>query len=186
MTRIQTIGYGEAEGRLKEIYDGLIGQRGKLAAVHTIQSLRPESIRHHMDMYMGIMFSPSELSRAEREMMAVVVSGANGCSYCQRHHAEALNHYWKDEDKTNRLMQDAAPGFLSAREHALCQYARLLTLEPHAHEANDHTRALKGVGLEDAGILDATLVVAYFNFVNRIVLSLGVELEDDDGKGYAY
>ncbi len=186
MTRIKTIGYGEANGRLKEIYDGLIGQRGKLAAVHTIQSLRPESIKQHMDLYMGIMFSRSELSRAEREMMAVVVSVANGCSYCQKHHAQALNHFWKDEDKINRLIKGDSPGFLTAREHALCLYARLLTLEPHAHEANDHTRALKGVGLGDAGILDVTLVVAYFNFVNRIVLSLGVELEDDDGKGYKY
>jgi uncharacterized peroxidase-related enzyme len=186
MARIETIGLNEASGKLKEIYNTLLEQRGKLAEVHTIQSLRPDSITQHMDLYMGIMFSRSELSRAEREMMAVVVSAANGCPYCQKHHAEALNHYWKDEHKIKQIIQEDAPGFLSDRELALCHYARLLTLNPHAHEKHDYTKSLRSVGLQDAAILDATLVVAYFNFVNRIVLSLGVELEDDDGQGYKY
>ncbi len=186
MARINTIRYNEASGKLKEIYDSLLEKRGKLAEVHTIQSLRPDSITQHMDLYMGIMFSRSELSRAEREMIAVVVSVANGCFYCRKHHADALNHYWKDENKVKLLVQEDAPAFLSDREQALCRYARILTQDPHAHEKKDFTESLRSVGLEDAAILDASLVVAYFNFVNRIVLSLGVELEDDDGKGYKY
>ncbi len=57
MARIKTIPCGEATGRLKEIYDDLIGKRGKLADIHQIQSLRPESIVKHMELYMEIMFS---------------------------------------------------------------------------------------------------------------------------------
>ncbi len=186
MARIQTIGYNQSEGKLKEIYDGLLDKRGKLAAVHIIQSLRPESIKQHMDLYMGIMFSRSELTRAEREMMAVVVSRVNGCAYCQQHHAEALNHYWNDDEKIQQLIYEGTPDFLTPRERALCRYARTLTLEPRKHENLDFTRELKKEGLGDAGILDATLVVAYFNFVNRMVLSLGVELEADHGTGYKY
>lgn len=45
---------------------------------------------------------------------------------------------------------------------------------------------LKEAGLDDRAILDAALVVGYFNFVNRIVLSLGVYLEQDEGQGYKY
>ncbi len=41
-------------------------------------------------------------------------------------------------------------------------------------------RALHEVGLGDAGIHDAVAVTAYFNFVNRIALGLGVELEPGD------
>lgn len=78
MTRIKVISQNEATGRLKEIYDELIVKRGKLAEVHTIQSLRPESIVAHMNLYMEIMYSRSELSRAERELMGTVVSVANG------------------------------------------------------------------------------------------------------------
>jgi len=81
----------------------IIEKRGKIAEVHKIQSLRPESIVKHMYLYLEIIFSKSELSRAEREMMAVVVSVNNDCEYCQLHHGEALNHYWKEKEKISLL-----------------------------------------------------------------------------------
>ncbi len=51
MARIKVIEPCDATGRLKEIYDGITARRGKLAEVHKIQSLRPESIVNHMDLY---------------------------------------------------------------------------------------------------------------------------------------
>lgn len=186
MSRIKVISQNEATGRLKEIYDELIVKRGKLAEVHTIQSLRPESIVKHIDLYMEIMFSKSELSRAEREMMAVVVSKTNGCVYCQKHHAEALNNYWKDATKTENFRKSYSNIHLNDKELLLCRFAEQLTKNPESAEKNDITEDLKNTGLSDSAILDATLVVAYFNFVNRIVLALGVELEKDSGTGYKY
>ena len=187
MAHIKVISKDDADGRLDEIYSDLIRSRGKLADVHMIQSLRPESIVKHMDLYMEIMFSRSELSRAEREMMAVVVSRANACRYCQIHHAEALNHYWKDDEGVNLLREDfTRVEKLSAREKALCHYAHTLTAEPGRSNAENLTQALRQEGIGDAGILDATLVISYFNFVNRMVLGLGVSLEADKGKDYRY
>ena len=127
MARIKVIEYEEAEGRLKEIYDNLINKRGKLAEVHTIQSLRPESIVKHIDLYLEIMFTKSELSRAEREMMAVIVSKYNGCKYCQIHHGEALIYYWKDNEKLALLRKDYNQINLSDRELQLCEFAKSLT-----------------------------------------------------------
>jgi len=186
MARIKVISQEDATGRLKEIYDELIGKRGKLAEVHTIQSLRPESIVKHIDLYLEIMFSKSELSRAEREMMAVVVSKTNGCNYCQKHHAEALNYYWKDAEKTENFRISYQNIQLNEKELTLCRFAEQLTQNPEIAEKNDISEDLKNVGLNDSAILDATLVVSYFNFVNRIVLALGVELEKDSGSGYKY
>ncbi|HKK81772.1 MAG TPA: peroxidase-related enzyme [Prolixibacteraceae bacterium] len=186
MSRIKVIPYEESTGRLKEIYDSLLSSRGKIADVHTIQSLRPESIVKHMDLYMEIMFTKSELSRAEREMMAVVVSVANQCEYCQLHHAAALNHYWKDEAKVNKLRADFEEVELSAREKILCGFANLLTVAPEVYEDDKYLKPLVDIGLSDSAILDASLVVSYFNFVNRMVLSLGLKIDDDEVKGYAY
>ena len=106
MPIINVIDYEKATGRLKVIYDDIISKRGKLAEVHKIQSLIPESIIKHMDLYMEIMFSKSELSRAEREMMAVVTSITNQCYYCQIHHSEALNNYWKNDEKILKLQKN--------------------------------------------------------------------------------
>ncbi len=186
MSRIKVIQQEEATGRLKEIYEELIQKRGLLAEVHKIQSLRPESIVKHIDLYMEIMFSKSELSRAEREMMAVVTSVSNQCFYCQIHHSQALNNYWKNEDRIQNLRKNYFDAQLNERETALCLFAESLTLNPSDFAEPRMIDSLKTVGLSDAAILDATLVVAYFNFVNRIVLALGVNLEDNEGTGYKY
>ena len=186
MARIKVIQPNEAKGRLKDIYDDIAGKRGKLAEVHKIQSLRPESIVHHMDLYMEIMFSRSELSRAEREMMAVVVSANNSCEYCILHHAEALSHYWRDEARLSSLITDFNNAGLSEKETSLCEFARELTLRPGGFNEERCIEDLKNAGLSDNSILDATLVVAYFNFVNRIVLALGVESDDNEIKDYNF
>jgi uncharacterized peroxidase-related enzyme len=183
MSKIKVIQPEKAEGRLLEIYTDLIAKRGKLAEVHKIQSLRPESIVKHIDLYMEIMFSKSELSRAEREMMAVVVSAANNCSYCQIHHAEALNNYWKNQEKVELFRVEYTSVKLTLKETALCEYAKHLTLFPSKDFGL--VDKLKTNELSDSAILDATLVIAYFNFVNRIVLGLGVSLEEN-ASGYHY
>ena len=185
MPFIKVIEHDEAEGELKAIYDDLVSKRGKLAEVHKIQSLNPESIVRHMDLYITIMFGKSPLSRAQREMIAVVVSVANSCEYCQTHHTQALDKYWKDNDKIRQLKRDFSKAKLSEVDLNLCELAWQLTRIP-AVTTETVIKKLKAQGLEDRAILDANLVIAYFNFVNRIVLGLGVHLEKDKGKGYKY
>jgi len=185
MPYIEVIQPDQATDELKEIYDGLVKSRGKVAEVHKIQSLNPKSITDHMDLYMTIMFGKSPLKRVQREMMAVVVSKANECEYCQVHHLEAVNNFWKDDLRAAKLKSDYKSARLNEIDLALCEYAWQLTKTPGAANENVLVEPLKKLGVEDRAILDATLVVAYFNFVNRIVLSLGVALEENPG-GYQY
>lgn len=186
MANIEVIGYDRSEGQLREIYDGLISTRGKLANVHQIQSLNPQSIVDHMDLYMTIMFGKSPLRRYQREMVAVVVSATNQCGYCKRHHGDALRNFWKEEGKVEGLMENFHQLDLSEADLRLCEYAQALTSEPHTVSEAEHNAAMRKAGLNDRSILDASLVIAYFNFVNRLVLGLGVELENEGGEGYQY
>jgi uncharacterized peroxidase-related enzyme len=185
MSHIQIIQHHEATDRLKEIYDDLVSKRGKLAEVHKIQSLNPESIVAHMDLYLTVMFGQSPLSRAQREMIAVIVSVSNKCEYCQKHHLEALNNYWKDEVRLENLRADFNAARLNNAELLLCELAKQLTLSPRTSTENIITR-LKGEGMSDRAVLDATLVIAYFNFVNRIVLGLDVGTNQEETRGYNY
>lgn len=186
MARIQVISYEQSEGRLKEIYDQIIQSRGKLAEVHKIQSLNPETIQSHMALYMDIMFRASPLNRATRELIAVVVSRTNNCKYCVHHHAAALHHYWKDEEKIAALIAGKDSEILGSTELSICQFARQLTMNPSAQMIDSKIRKLKSLGFSDRAILDMNLVISYFNFVNRMVLGLGLELEQDSGEGYNY
>lgn len=181
---IDMISANEAEGELRDVYEGVLKSRGKLANIIKVHSLNPAAMRAHLDLYLSIMFAHCGLSRAEREMVAVVVSAANRCAYCMKHHGEALAHYWKDRDRVDRLVCGENAD-LSVREEMMVETARKLTLEPgEASEKN--VERLREVGLSDEDILNLTLVVGYFNFVNRVALGLGVEVSEEEMAGYKY
>lgn len=63
-----------------------------------------------------------------------------------------------------------------AATRTVCDHAVRLNRAPAAIGEED-LEALRRAGLDDRAILDLTLIVAYFNFVNRVVSGLGVELE---------
>ena len=63
-------------------------------------------------------------------------------------------------------------------DRALCAFAEQLTLHPSRMSEAD-VEALRVVGLDDAGIHDATQVVSYFNYINRVADALDVDLEPE-------
>ncbi|MDB3906350.1 hypothetical protein N9355_02660 [Crocinitomicaceae bacterium] len=67
----------------------------------------------------------------------------------------------------------------------MCDFAAELTRNPN-HDSKTTTNTLKDVGFSDRAILDATLIISYFNFVNRIVLGLGLAVNESELEGYNY
>ena len=78
---LRLIEEGEATGALKAEYYAAIARAGKVFNIVKAMSLNPETLRASMELYRAVMFGRSELSRAERELLAVVVSRANDCHY---------------------------------------------------------------------------------------------------------
>jgi len=81
MPHLRLIDMGDATGDLKREYDAAVSRAGQVFNIVKAMCLRPAVLRRSMDLYREIMFGPSELSRAERELLAVVVSRANDCHY---------------------------------------------------------------------------------------------------------
>ena len=185
MAWIRVIGEHEANDELRSALDTVVGERGKLSNILAVQSLHPKAMIAHMDLYMAIMFGPSGLSREEREMVAVVVSAIDQCPYCILHHGKALNHYWKDEERLARFIDDPRSVDVSPRMRSVLDYAVQLTERPAGIEQSD-IAGLREVGLSDEEILSLNLIVSYFNFVNRIAMGLGVEFSEEEVDGYKY
>lgn len=185
MPWIKLINEESAEGKLKEVYEDLEKSRGKISNIMKIHSLDPDTMKNHLDLYMSIMFNNSTLSREERELIAVVVSALNNCSYCLNHHAEALNVYWKDEAKVNMLISDYKAIDFPIRTLAILNYAEKLTITPGLVNEFD-VQNLRIHDINDEDILNINLVVSYFNFATRISNGLGVEFSEDEVKGYKY
>jgi uncharacterized peroxidase-related enzyme len=81
MAWIKVVEPVEATGELKQEYDAAVKRAGKVFNILKVQSLNPAALQASMQMYRTTMFGPSGLSRAEREMLATVVSWANHCFY---------------------------------------------------------------------------------------------------------
>jgi uncharacterized peroxidase-related enzyme len=183
MSWIREIEPDAAEGELRTVYDELERRRGKVANILKVHSLRPNALRAHLALYMDLMFAPGGLTRRQRELIAVTVSRENGCGYCVAHHREALARYVTDTALLNAISQQPEPQDLDSAERALCAYAVKLTRTPHAMSEGDVT-ALREAGFTDADTLLVNLIVAYFNFVNRIALGLGVTFDANEVHGY--
>ncbi len=182
---IQVIRPGEAQGELQAIYDEIRTKRGKIAEIHMIHSLNPRSLLAHMDLYLTLMFGPSPLRRRERELLGVATSAVNACAYCVAHHSDALARYEKRADYIQKV-QNRAWDDLDPRDRVLCQFAEKLTRRPWELQEQD-LAPLRDAGYDDRAILDIVQIVAYFNFVNRLVLGLGVPLEsEEERQGYRY
>jgi len=78
---IRTIDPREAVGLLRDLYEAAVRRAGKVFGVIRIMSPRPEQLRDFVAMYRTVMFAPSGVTRAERELVAVVVSQVNHCHY---------------------------------------------------------------------------------------------------------
>lgn len=81
MSWIKETGRKEATGSLAKIYDQLSTPDGDIDRILRVHSLMPKALKAHLMLYRSIMFSQTSLSRSTREMIAVVVSSANKCSY---------------------------------------------------------------------------------------------------------
>ena len=81
MAWIQTVPESEAAGSLAAQYQAAAKRAGRIFNILKIQSLKPATLKESMNLYIATMHAGSGLSRAEREMIATVVSKANGCHY---------------------------------------------------------------------------------------------------------
>ncbi len=82
MAWIKLVDEGDADGLLARIYDEARKRSGRVYNILKIQSNNPPAMKAMLDLYTAtVRAADSPLSRAQREMMALVVSKANGCHY---------------------------------------------------------------------------------------------------------
>lgn len=184
MAWIRIVPPAEAAGTLKEEYARAETERGALSNMLAVTSLHPGMLDVHLDLYNQVHFAEGPLSRRERELIATVVSRENRCAYCVAHHADAFGRHATEPGLQSLVATDYTKANLGPRERALADHAVLLTRTPDKVTQAD-VEKLRKAGLDDRAILDLTLVVAYFNFANRIANGLGLTAEDV-GKKYHY
>lgn len=121
-----------------------------------------------------IFYNPEAgLPRAERELAAAATSRLNGCIYCASVHARFAATYSKRVDDVQRLLDEGVGAKLDERWEAIVAASVALTTIPMTF-GKEHVECLRKVGLDDAAIADLIGAASFFNWANRLMLSLGV------------
>ena len=81
MAFIRIIDEDEAAGPLEREYEIARRRAGKVYNILKVQSRSPAALQQSIALYVAVMHGASALTRAERELIAVVVSIANDCHY---------------------------------------------------------------------------------------------------------
>jgi AhpD family alkylhydroperoxidase len=136
-------------------------REGRVMAILRAMGPRAEVVRAFVALADAVLYGPAALGRRERELLAVAASEANGADYSTEVHRELLERLGGGPDG-------------SARDRALVEFARGLTLAP----AEAPVEALRR-HLSDAEIHDAIAVVSLMNLANRAALATGITSRDD-------
>src|SRR6266702_5599168 len=141
----------------------------------------PETLEARTKTDKDIFYNTADgLPRAERELAAAATSRYNGCIYCASVHARFATVHSKRRDDVQRLLDDGVGADLGARWNAIVRASVALASTPIAF-GKEHVEELRSVGLDDAEIVDVINSAAFFNWANRLMLSLGEPAKGSGG-----
>jgi alkylhydroperoxidase domain protein len=163
-----------AEEELTEVhYDALV-QRGRAKNEYFRLLVRdPAILKARTETDNDIFYNTKQgLPRADRELAATAASRSNGCVFCASVHAGFATHHSKRRDDVQRLLDEGVTADLDPRWNAIVSSTVALTATPVAFGTAE-IQALRAVGLDELEILDAIMSGAFFNWANRLMLSLG-------------
>ena len=165
------------ESELPERIQGLFGKArealGFVPNVFRVWSYRPERLSAWFG-HFRLLHEPTEgLTAADREMVAVVVSQANGCLYCLVAHGQALREALGDPIQGDRITLDWRHAGIDDRRRAICAFAEKLTLRPREVEPED-VQSLRDAGLTEQEAWDVAEIASMYNLTNRMAMATGM------------
>jgi uncharacterized peroxidase-related enzyme len=164
--------------RLRGLFAKARDSLGFVPNVFRAYSYRPERLSAWFGHYRQLHEPTANLDEADREMIAVVVSAWNRCTYCIVAHGYALAEALNDRVLADYIATNWRHAGLDERRSAICEYAEKLTARPHeATEADLHR--LRLVGLSDDEVWDVAEIASMYNFTNRMALALGQQPNDE-------
>jgi uncharacterized peroxidase-related enzyme len=156
---------------------------GFVPNVFQVYAFRPPRLSAWFAHYRQLHEPTDGLTAADREMIAVVVSAANGCLYCLVAHGAALREHLGDPVLGERLSYDWRRAGLDSRREAICAYAEKLTLRPRDVTRAD-LQALLEVGLTREEAWDVAEITAMYNLTNRMAMATNM-LPNEEYSGQA-
>ena len=136
----------------------------------------PETSRPLIEFHEVLLRGPSPFTAAERELIAAYVSALNQCRYCHGVHTATAERLGLPRGSVQQLVADLETQSVPEKMKPVLRYARKLTQMPSGVAKAD-AEAVLSVGWSEVALYHTVAVTALFNFMNRLVEGLGIELD---------
>jgi len=154
-------------------YAGLVDRPRAKSEYFRLLARDPEILRARTLTDKDIFYNASDgLPRAERELAAAATSRFNGCIFCASVHARFATHHSKRHDDVQRLLDEGTTAPQDAAWAAVIAAAVALAATP-SRLTSAHLDALRAAGFDEQAVSDVIHSAAFFNWANRLMLSLG-------------
>ena len=166
---IQTVSEAEAEGKVREVYDGDQETFGYVPNHAKVFSLRPDVLAAWRGLQGSIR---KNLSVRRYELVTLAAAQALNSRYCLLAHGAVLTKNGVSVDQLRAILTEFHDAGLAPAEVGMMDYAQKI-----ARSANEITQAdvdaLRALGLEDVEILDIALAATMRCFASKTFSALG-------------
>ena len=153
---------------LRERFDAVEERSGFLPNVFAALSWRPAEASAFFAMHDALMDKEtSGLSKADRELVVVATSAANGCLYCVVAHGAIARIRARDPYLADQVAVDWRKAPVDERMHAVLEIAVRLAADPATVTTADQDR-LRAHGLAEDDVWDVGAIVSFFALSNRL------------------
>ncbi|HSP84656.1 MAG TPA: peroxidase-related enzyme [Psychrobacter sp.] len=136
---------------------------------------RPAEFRAFFAYYDAIMEREgSTLSPAEKEMIIVATSAANGCQYCVIAHGALLRVFAKEPLLADQIAINYLHAPIKLKQKEMLSFSVKLCRTPELIQESDYV-ALREHGYDDEDILDIAGVTAFFGLSNRMAIVMNMQ-----------
>ena len=161
-----------------DILERILGVQEKAKFIPNVflaLAYRPAEFRAFFAYYDAIMEREgSTLSAAEKEMIIVATSAANGCQYCVIAHGALLRVFAKEPLLADQIAINYLHAPISPKQKAMLSFSVKLCRTPELIQDSDYA-ALREHGFDDEDILDISGVTAFFGLSNRMAIVMNMQ-----------
>ncbi len=148
---------------------------GFIPNVFLVLAHRPDEFRAFFTYHDAVMEREGgTLTPAEKEMIIVATSAANGCQYCVVAHGALLRVFSKEPLLADQIAVNYLHAPLSDKQKQMLAFALLLSRTPEQVSESDYQR-LYDVGFNDDDIWDMTGITGFFGLSNRMAIVTGMQ-----------
>ena len=152
---------------LRERIGAIASKSGFVPNIFRALGHRPAELRAFLDYHDALMERQEGLTKAERELVVVATSSANGCLYCIVAHGAILRVRTKDPHLSDQVAANPWQAPFDSRGRAIADLALALARTPE-HFGEADVASAREAGLTDDEIWDVGAITALFAASNRL------------------